>query len=128
MNDLTANEAARVEYLLKCDMARRMASIQEDRALNTSGRNVGNAETYVQDARALRKLLQSCPRQRYVPLHRMGTESSEWVSESVVDAADIDTIRDPLRVVCEKIHSVRSPALTPESMTDHDTVPGKPSG
>lgn len=124
--DLNFGDLERIEKKLKDSLARRMGSIQEDRALNTSGRNVGNAESYVKEARTLRKILKMAGGQRYVRLGETITGPTEWVSDETVDALDLGGVTE-LNEVCEALHEAGNPLEQYDSMTDHSTVPGRPA-
>lgn len=124
-DDFHESDLKAIEHLIKKDMARRMGAIQEDRITGPTDRNVGNAAEYVKKARVLRKVLKESGKQGYVPVREFHG-GTEWLNDDVMEAAEIGNTSN-LASVCEKLHDISHPFLDAGSMTDHQSVPGKPA-
>lgn len=121
--ETTPAQARRIEYLLKKSMAKQLAAIQSARHTSASGGNLATAENYVEDARALRDVIEARDgREGYVPLVDMIADTT-YVSDRVRDAAGLNR-SDDVRTVLEKIQSVGNPHIPPRTLTEHKTVPG----
>lgn len=126
--EFSATDLERIEYALKQRMAQRFGALQANRAFQDESQNVGSAKSYVQEARALRKVLQVAGKQRYVPLRRFHS-GQDWISDERLARADeVDPAASgtaELHDLVAAIHAVGYvPATERRTLTDHPSVPG----